>query len=104
MPHLDIVPAGQTKSRKEVFNELGLNDDQIDNLEYDIAGRVLFLSWQISPTYFISCMTGYQREFSDDEIDRLLSGELDDDDSLRDKMSAPDRMIYGVRILSRRMN
>ena len=103
IPHLEVVPAGETKSRESVFTTLGLNGDQIDNLEYDMSGRVLFLSWRISPSYFLSCMTGYLREFSDDEIDRMLSRKLDDDDALLDKMSDPDRMIYGVRITSQRM-
>ena len=46
-------------------------------------------------------MTGFRREFSDDEIDRLLSAKLNDNDSLLEKMANPARMVYGVRMLSR---
>ena len=98
-PHLGVVPAGETKKRKDVFSELGLSEDRIANLELRVMNGVLHLSWQISPSYYINCMTDY----SEVKIDESIFDRMANDDALRDKLSNPNKMVYGVRILSHRL-
>ena len=90
---------GETKELKDVLTELGLNDQHMANIQLSVMYRTLFISWQISPSYYLTCMTGY----SETKVDESLFDRLANDDALREKLSAPTKMVYGVRILSRRL-
>ena len=78
VPSLDVVPG----SRREVFQALGLDDRRVRDFRTSAIHRVVFLRWQVSPSYDVVCMTGW---------DRPSAASLDD----------PERPVYGVRIVCR---
>lgn len=82
VPILDVVPAGQTKTRSEVFKALGLEETHIDEYRRKNSGHVEFLSWRVSPSYRISMMTG-TRTSDDPKVE----------------LADPQRQVYGVRII-----
>jgi hypothetical protein len=79
---LKVVPAGTTSSFDTVLQDLGLDRDRLG--EPFVTGRhhVVFLTWQISHSYELSCMTAIN--------DRRNNGL-----GYRD----PQRRVYGIRIL-----
>jgi hypothetical protein len=81
---LDVVPAGESYPREKVFRELKLNDARVRDFREFGKGRVVFLTWQVSPSYDLSCMTAVN--------DR-------DNDGLT--MTDPKRKVYGIRLVSR---
>ncbi len=56
-PILDVVPAGQTKSVKEIFAALNLDPKRMHLLEAEAMHNVFFLHWALSPSYTLSIMT-----------------------------------------------
>ncbi len=80
VPRLDVVPG----PRREVFQALGLDDRRVRDFQTSAVHRVVFLRWQVSPSYDVVCMTaGDDREPG--------AAPLDD----------PERPVSGVRIVSR---
>jgi hypothetical protein len=84
VPWLDVVPAGSTRPRREVFQVLGLDDSRVREFRTTPIDHVVFLRWQVSPSYDVVCMTG-----SDDWEPCALS------------LADPERPVYGVRFVSR---
>ena len=78
---LDVVPTGKTKTRREVFDELNLDESKITRFRNSPVHKVVFLTWQISPKYDITFMTA-RNSRKDGEID----------------LESLDRKIYGVRL------
>jgi hypothetical protein len=85
IPYLDVVPAGESRPRGEVFKALGIENSRARNFRTSSAHSVVFLDWQVSPSYDISCMTAV----NDPENDGL-------------EMTDPKRKVYGIRLLKRR--
>ena len=83
---LSVVPAGESHPRFEVFRKLNLDESKIRNFRERRLNMVDFLTWQVSPSYDITCMSGNRN---------LDNRELEMDD--------PKRKVYGIR-LSRTSN
>jgi hypothetical protein len=83
VPHLEIVPAGESRPRGEVFRALGISDQKLRDFRTRPSDHVLFLFWQISPSYDIVCMSG----------NTFREEALPDDDARR--------KVYGIRLVSR---
>ncbi|MDB4778026.1 M56 family metallopeptidase [bacterium] len=82
IPFLDVVPAGESKSRADVFDSLGLKENLTTRFRHDAKGHVNFLTWQISPSYDISLMAGNRSPENRDL-----------------ELTDPKLKVYGVRIL-----
>jgi hypothetical protein len=81
-PILDVVPAGESRPRGEVFAELGIKDSRVRNFWTSGINHVTFLNWQVSPSYDISCMTG---SFDPDNAGLELTDSR--------------RKVYGIRLI-----
>ena len=84
LPILPVVLAGETKPRAQVFRELGLDELRVRDFRQEGINMVAFLSWQVSPSYDIACMTATN--------DGVLTEVA---------LSNPSRSVYGVRLLKR---
>jgi hypothetical protein len=84
LPCLDVVPAGTTRPRREVFQALGLDARLVRDLRTTPVDHVVFLRWQVSPSYDLVCMTGG-----------------DDYGQGAARLAEPERQVYGVRFVSR---
>lgn len=79
-PCLEVVPAGETQPRKQVFQKLGIEDSHLQDFRHWPCDKIEFLLWQVSPSYDICCMANfYPREDHDN----------------------PERKVYGIRLLKR---
>jgi hypothetical protein len=87
MPHLMVVPAGSIRPRVEVFRDLGLDEKRLRDFRASHEGRVVFLRWQVSPSYDVVCMTG------DNDGGRIDGPPLSYDH--------PARGVYGIRVVKR---
>src|SRR5262245_25110872 len=56
-PCLDVVPAGESYPRAKVFKALNINDARIRDFRHSQVNFVIFLYWQVSPSYDICCMS-----------------------------------------------
>ena len=83
-PVLAVVPAGATRPRKEVFAALGLDEARVRDFRSAGINMVEFLTWQVSPSYDLSCMTSVHGD------DRRVAALTD-----------PSRAVYGVRLHKR---
>lgn len=83
-PYLDVVPAGESRPRETVFKALGIDDGRVRDFRTSRVNSVAFLSWQVSPSYDIVCMTGT----NDPGNDGL-------------EMTDPRRKVYGIRLIRR---
>ena len=83
-PHLDVVPAGKAYPREQVFKALGLEDGRLRDFRESGFNHVVFLTWQVSPSYDIVCMTA-----------------LGDPDAAELKFDDPKRKVYGIRLVKR---
>lgn len=81
-PCLDVVPAGESYPRADVFKTLGIEDSRIQDFRCTGINWVVFLSWQVSPSYRISCMSGTN---------------LPGFENL--EMTDPKRKVYGIRLV-----
>lgn len=91
VPWLEVVPAGETKRRGDVFGALGLDEEKVRDFRVVVVrfrGLVTFMAWQVSPSYDLVCMTGIMNR------DMVKDPKKWDFDSV-------DRKIYGVRLVSR---
>lgn len=79
-----MVSNGESLPRGDVFNTLAIEDKRIRGFREYAEDRVVFLTWQVSPSYDISCMTATNDH---------------DNDGL--KMTDPKRKVYGIRLLRR---
>ena len=84
LPILSVVTAGETKPRSQVFRELGLDESRVRDFRQVGVNMTAFLTWQVSPSYDISCMTATN--------DGVVT-----EAALKD----PARKVYGVRLLKR---
>ncbi|HJZ93954.1 MAG TPA: hypothetical protein VKE40_23975 [Gemmataceae bacterium] len=84
LPCLSVVRPGQSRPRAEVFADLGLDEGRMRGRREEAVDKVIFLVWQVSPSYDLVCMTGSKG--------RANAG-LDPFD--------PERLVYGVRIVRR---
>ncbi len=82
IPILSVVPAGQSKTRAEVFKALGLSENQLIRFRTETRRNVQFLTWQISPSYDICCMSANNSP-----------------DNRGIKPNDPRRKVYGIRLL-----
>jgi hypothetical protein len=80
MACLDVVPAGKSYPRSKVFKALNIDDARIRDFRHIGFYRVVFLTWQVSPSYDICCMTA-----------------INDPENLID----PNRKVYGIRLVKR---
>jgi len=80
-PILDVVPNGESYSRELVFQNLSLDESKLINFRHLGINFVEYLTWKVSPSYDIECMTA----INDSANDGL---ELND----------PKRKVYGVRL------
>jgi hypothetical protein len=81
---LDVVPNGESCPRAQVFKALRIEDGRIRDFRQFGIGNVIFLTWQISPSYDICCMTA-----------------TNDSDNNGLKITDPKRKVYGIRLLRR---
>ena len=84
VPCLDVVPNGSTRTRREVFKALGLDEGRVRDFRMTPVDHVVFLRWQVSASYDVVCMTG--------------------DDAWNPEavpLADPERPVYGIRLLSR---
>jgi hypothetical protein len=84
IPCLEVVPAGESYPRAKVFQTLNLNDTRLRDFRQSGIMAVVFLTWQVSPSYDICCMTA----INDSGNDGL-------------ELTDPKRKVYGIRLLSR---
>jgi hypothetical protein len=82
VPHLDVVPSGESRPRGAVFRALGIEEGRVRGFREHGFDHVVFLTWQVSPSYDISCMTAT----NDRENDGL-------------EMTDPKRKVYGIRLV-----
>ena len=80
-PTLSVVPNGESYPRFEVFGKLNLDESKLHNFRERRLNMVHFLTWQVSPSYDITCMSGNM------DLDK---SELEMDD--------PKRKVYGIRL------
>ena len=80
-PILHVVPNGKSFTREFVFKKLKLEPTKLTKFRTTGINAVQFLTWKVSPSYDIQCMTA----INDPENHGL---ELDD----------PKRKIYGIRL------
>ncbi len=83
-PCLDVVPAGESYPRAKVFKTLNIDDARIRDFRHSGINFVDFLTWQVSPSYDICCMSAN----NDRENDGL-------------EMTDPKRIVYGIRLVKR---
>lgn len=81
---LDVVPAGESYPREKVFKRLNIDDKRIRDFRQIGADFVVFLIWQVSPSYDITCMTA---------INAAINNRLEMTDSKRH--------VYGIRFVKR---
>jgi hypothetical protein len=84
LPCLPVVRAGESRPRAEVFKDLGLDEDRTRNRREEAMDKVIFLVWQVSPSYDLVCMTGTKGP-ANTTVDPF----------------DPRRRVYGVRIVRR---
>jgi hypothetical protein len=84
LPCLDVVPKGESYPRSKVFMTLKIDDTRIRDCREEGINSVVFLTWQVSPSYDISCMTA----INDGENEGL-------------EMTDPRRKVYGIRLVKR---
>ena len=84
MPCLKVVPNGESHARTKVFNTLNIDEHCIQDLRHHYSGNVVFLTWRISPSYDICCMSATN--------DKANSGLA---------LSDPNRRVYGIRLIKR---
>ena len=53
---LDVVPAGESHLRSDVFKKLQLDESKLADFRTATMNMVDFLTWQVSPSYDITCM------------------------------------------------
>jgi hypothetical protein len=82
---LDVVPNGKSYPRAKVFKMLNLDDARLRGFWSSGFDFVDFLTWQVSPSYDICCMTA----INDPENDDL-------------ELTDPKRKVYGIRLLKHR--
>ncbi|QEG22290.1 hypothetical protein [Mariniblastus fucicola] len=80
-PILDVVPAGESHPRADVFRKLKLDESKLSNFRTSGMNMVDFLTWQVSPSYDITCMSAN----NDHENNGL-------------EMTDPNRKVYGIRL------
>ena len=83
-PWLDVVPAGESHPRAEVFKVLGIDDARVRDFRHSEVDFVIFLYWQVSPSYDICCMSATK--------DRNNGGLA---------LTDPQRKVYGIRLVKR---
>ncbi len=84
VPSLDVVPNGESYPREKVFGKLKIDDSRIQNFRYWGFNFVLFLYWQVSPSYDICCMTA-----------------TNDPENSEVEPTDPKRKVYGIRLVRR---
>jgi hypothetical protein len=84
VPCLEVVPSGESYERSKVFKAVKIDDARIRDFRHEQASFVVFLTWQVSPSYDICCMSATN--------DR-------DNDGLG--LTDPKRKVYGIRLLKR---
>src|SRR5262245_47583729 len=52
-----VVPMGKSMPLSQVFKTLGIDPKRLTDFRYGGYNRVVFLSWQLSPTYDLNCTT-----------------------------------------------
>jgi hypothetical protein len=81
-PRLLVVPEGKSMPLSQVFKTLRIDPSRLTDFQHRQYNRSITLSWQLSPSYDLSCIT------TDDDDDALA---FDD----------PKRNIYNVIIHER---
>ncbi|MHC5054078.1 MAG: hypothetical protein ACYTKD_05095 [Planctomycetota bacterium] len=82
LPSLGVVPLGETWTRKDVFQELGIEEARLRDRRQWQESDIKFLRWQVSPSYDIVCVTA-----TDDPANEGLD------------VFDPERMVYGIRLV-----
>ena len=78
---LQVVPFGTEAPLSTVFGALGFDLGRLGTPTEMGANNVVFLTWQLSPTYQLSCMTN-----------------VDDPENSGAGYTDPKRPLYGIRI------
>jgi hypothetical protein len=84
IPCLEVVPDGDSYPRAKVFKTLNFDDGRIRDFRQSGIDFVVFLTWQVSPSYDICCMTA-----------------INDPDNYGLQMTDPNRKVYGIRLIKR---
>lgn len=84
IPCLDVVPSGESHPRAKVFKALNIDDGRIRDFRHPQEDFVIFLTWQVSPSYDISCMSA-----------------TNDRDNKGLELGDPKRKVYGIRLVKR---
>jgi RNA polymerase sigma factor (sigma-70 family) len=84
VPCLDVVPAGESHQRAKVFETLKIEDSRICDFRASEMMSVVFLTWRVSPSYDICCMSA-----TNDRSNSKL------------ELTDPKRKVYGIRLLKR---
>jgi hypothetical protein len=84
IPFIDVVPEGESYPRSKVFKTLNIDEARIRDFRQAAINLVVFLTWQVSPSYDICCMTA----INDPDNDGL-------------QLTDPRRKVYGVRFVKR---
>lgn len=84
VPCLGVVPEGESYPRDKVFQALKIDDKRIGDFRHSQINFVIFLTWQVSPSYDISCMTA-----------------INDPENKGLRLTDPKRKVYGIRLLKR---
>jgi hypothetical protein len=82
IPCHPIVPSGWMR-REVVFQHLGISENRLGQFRSRWSGKIIFLSWQVSPSFSVSCMTA-------------ISPELVDPSSF----AHPAQDVYGIRFFA----
>ena len=86
--NLNVVGDGITESLGSVLHELGLDLDRLGEVRVGGADWVVFLTWQLSPSYDLFCMSPKSL--------RRPEPRLDYED--------PRRWVYGFKIIPRNLS
>jgi len=81
---LRVVPAGTSAPLLTVFGALGLDLARLGAPTEAGANHVVYLTWQVSPSYTLKCMTA-----------------INDSDNEGLSYTDPKRRLYGIRIVKR---
>ncbi len=81
---LDVVPEGESHPRLQVFKKLNIDEKRIQDFRDGRDDFVIFLTWQVSPSYDICCMSA---------TNERANAKLE--------LTDPNRLVYGIRLLKR---
>ncbi len=83
---LHVVPNGEAMRRQAAFEKLGVEEVRLGHRTWTAVMHVACLSWRLSPSYDLVCMTATNEESKPLDENRLFQ---------------PDRSVYGFSLRRR---